>query len=96
MKAIYPVSILIISLIICYGFFRKQNITQKNTNKVIENFRNTTDFNDPSFKFFKALNDIKLSGGYIRMVSETIFFDIIVILLLIFLSNVILVINWRL
>ena len=61
MKAIYPVSILIISLIICYCFFRKQKIINKNTNIVIENFRNTTDFNDPSFKFFKALNDIKTS-----------------------------------
>ena len=62
MKAIYPVSILIISLIICYVFFRKQKIIRKNNSpKVIENFRNTTDFNDPSFKFFKALNDIKTS-----------------------------------
>ena len=61
MKAFYPVSILIISLIICYCFLRKQKVIKKNTNKVIENFRNTTDFNDPSFKFFKALNDIKSS-----------------------------------
>ena len=63
MRVIYPI-ILIVALMICYGFFKKSKSIQT-FNKNIESFRNTTDFNDPSFKFFKALDDIKTSDKII-------------------------------
>lgn len=58
----YLIAFLIL-LIICYIIFFRDN--KKNNNKIIESFRDTVDFNDPSFKFFKALNDIKSSDKII-------------------------------
>ena len=72
MRFIYPL-ILIISIFICYYFFKKsKNNNKKNNNNKIEGFNNqidTTDFNDPQFKFFKVLNDIKISD---KIVLENI------------------------
>lgn len=58
----YLIAFLIL-LIICYIIFFRDN--KKNNNKIIESFRDTVDFNEPSFKFFKALNDIKSSDKII-------------------------------
>ena len=63
MRVIYPI-ILIVALMICYGFFKKSKPIQT-LNKNIEPFRNTSNFNDPSFKFFNVLNDIKTSDKII-------------------------------
>ena len=59
----YLIAFLIL-LIICYIVFFRDN-KKNNNNKIIESFRDTVDFNDPSFKFFKALNDIKSSDKII-------------------------------
>ena len=59
MKIIYPI-IVIISLFVCYHFFKKSKTNSSLNNKIVENF-NTTDYNDPQFKFFNVLNDIKTS-----------------------------------
>ena len=59
MKEIYPL-IVIISLFVCYNFFKKAKINSSLNTKVVENY-DTTDFNDPQFKFFNVLNDIKSS-----------------------------------
>lgn len=59
MKAIYPL-IVIISLFVCYNFFKKPKRNSYLNNKVVENY-DTADFNDPQFKFFNVLNDIKAS-----------------------------------
>ena len=66
MKVIYPI-ILVVSLIICYFVFSNNKNINNNSklNKVVECFQNTTDFNDPSFKFLKALGDIKSSDKII-------------------------------
>ena len=69
MKIIYPV-ILAISLMICYSVFLFKNGNKRNNNNVIkknniEGFTDTVDFNNPSFKFFKALDDIKSSDKII-------------------------------
>ena len=61
MRYIYPL-IVIISLFVCYHFFKRSKmINNPLNNKVVETFKNTTDFNDPQFKFFNVLNDIKTS-----------------------------------
>ena len=65
MKIIYPI-IVIISLFVCYHFFKKSKLINNSlNNKVVECFNNTTDFNDPQFKFFNVLNDIKTSDKII-------------------------------
>ena len=65
MNIIYP-AILVVALMICYFVFSKKVHKKSNSlNKVVESFKNTTDFNEPSFKFFKALDDIKSSDKII-------------------------------
>jgi hypothetical protein len=64
MNIIYPI-ILIVSLMICYGIFSKSKSKVSFNNTEPFRNRNTTDFNDPSFKFFKVLDDIKSSDKII-------------------------------
>jgi len=62
---------ILIFLLIAYKLYKNyvtndnDTHTNKKGNKIVECFTNTTDFNDPQFKFFKALDDIKSSDKII-------------------------------
>ena len=64
MRYIYPL-IVVISLFVCYHFFKKSKMINNPLNNKIVEPLDTTNFNDPQFKFFNVLNDIKLSDKII-------------------------------
>ena len=68
MRYIYPLIFLILLLALLHFFKKSKMIINPLNNKVVEPL-DTTDFNDPQFKFFNVLNDIKTSD---KIVLENI------------------------